>query len=126
MELGVWTLSHHGGAGSNANEAIDISRAAAVRGGALRSESPLQRHSTGELGNGFNGSNRALPGRHGTKSRGAPPGLRLLTVANAAAAAAGGIAVPARQHWVRNCLMICLAGQQRPIEWQVTFASATG
>ena len=67
------------------------------------------------------GSSQTVPGDAYTLYVNVPDGL---TVAKAEAAAAGGIAVPARRDWAGNCLMLCLAGRREPIEWQVTFAPA--
>ncbi len=67
------------------------------------------------------GSSRTVPGDAYTLYVNVPDGL---TVAKAEATAAGVGAVPARQDWAGNCLVIHLAGQPEPIAWQVTFTSA--
>jgi hypothetical protein len=66
------------------------------------------------------GSSQTVPGDAYTLYVNVPDGL---TVAKTEATAAGVGAVPARQDWAGNCLMIYLAGRQEPIEWRVTFAS---
>jgi hypothetical protein len=66
------------------------------------------------------GSAQTVPGDTYTLYVHVPDGL---AVAKIEAASAGVGAVPARKNRAGNCLMIHLAGQQAPIEWQVTFAS---
>ena len=67
------------------------------------------------------GSSRTVPGDTYALYVNVPGGLRVTQVE---ATSAGAGAVPVQRDRTGNCLRICFAGQQQPVEWQITFASA--